>query len=81
MQRQTSSENSCQHDLIADHLNRSLAQRSLDNVGLIVERTRNLITHHLANTLHITAKTHRIALHLAVADLGNELVENGVSFT
>ena len=78
MQRQSCTQNCSHNNLVANHLHRSLAKWCLHNLSLIVERARNLITHNLAHTLEIAAKTHRIALHLAVANLSNEFVENRI---
>ncbi len=78
MQRQSRAEDSRHNDLVAYHLHRSLAQRRLDDAGFVVERLRDLVTHHLADSLDVAAKTHRILLHMFVADLRDKFVENRI---
>ena len=52
--------------------------RRLDNLGLIIQHTRNLVTHNLSHTFEITTESHRVTLHLAVAHLGYKFIENRV---
>jgi hypothetical protein len=65
-------------DFVVVELDFGLAERCLDRAGRVAEPFRDFVGHQFADAFQIAAETHRIALDPAVADLGDELVEDGV---
>ena len=74
MQRQTRTKDGCKHNFVVNHLHLGITQRRAYHARRIVQRLRDFVGHNLAHALQIAAETHRIFLHLDVAQLGEILV-------
>ena len=78
VERQPGTQDGGDDNPVVDLLHDGFAQRRFDRPRRVVQFLREFVGRDFADTLHVAAETHRIGLHLSVANLGDELVEHGV---
>ena len=81
MEGQSCTQHRCQQQIILHHRNVDGAKRCGHGARLVVERLRQLVGHHLADTLDIVTEQEPVLLIALIANLGHELIHARVLFT
>ena len=78
MQRQTGTQDSSQHELVGNGVDRCDAQRRLHVGLLVVERLAHFDCHEFADSLDVATETEAILLDVDIADFAQVHVEHAV---